>query len=78
MRDAKGQRKRRDEKWKSALELASVSEQKASKLRKFNLENAGRPPLEDTLPDLHNAIMELVTASPGADGRKRTEVLNSC
>ena len=40
--------------------------------------SAGRPPLEDTYPQLHKAIVQLATAGGGADSRRQTDVLNAC
>ena len=76
--DAQRQRKRRAEKKKIISELSNQSTSNASKLKKFTHTSPGRPPLEDTYPDLHQAIVALVTAGAGADFRRRTDVLNAC
>ena len=39
--------------------------------------SAGRPPLEDTYQQLHEAIVQLATAGAGADSRRPTDVLNA-
>ena len=78
LKDAEGQKKRRAEKKKLILQLASESEVNSKKLRKFNHENTGRPPLEHEYHDLHKAIIDLATAGAGADFRRRTDVLNTC
>jgi hypothetical protein len=38
----------------------------------------GRPSAESVFPGLHQAIMDIVDATACADGRRRTEVLQSC
>ena len=65
--DAQRQRKRRAEKKKIISELSNQSTSNASKLKKFTHPSSGRPPLEDTYPDLHLAIVALATAGAGAD-----------
>ena len=76
--DVKKHRKRRAEKKQVITELASQSITNASKLRKFMHSSAVRPPLEDTYPQLHEAIVQLATTGAGADSRRRTDVLNAC
>ena len=76
--DAQRQRKRRAEKKKIISELFNQSTSNASKLKKFTHTSSGRPPLEDTYPDLHQAIVALATAGAGADFRRRTDVLHAC
>ena len=76
--DPKKHRKRRAEKKQVITELASQSITNASKLRKFMHSSAGRAPLEDTYPQLHEAIVQLATAGAGADSRRQTDVLNAC
>ena len=36
-------------------------------------EKPGRPPLEDTYPELHKTIVALATATAGADSRRRSD-----
>ena len=38
----------------------------------------GRPPLEDTFPDLRHAIIDLATEGAGAEARRRTNLLDAC
>ena len=47
------------------MELSSQNESNAAKLRKYTNESSGRPPVEDQYPDLHLAIVALVTAGAG-------------
>ena len=76
--DAEKQRKGRADKKTLMVQLASENESNAAKLRKFTSAASGRPPLESAYPDLHEAIVQLVTAGAGADMRRRTDVLNTC
>ena len=69
------QRKGRVVKKKVVSEFASLSAANASKLKKFTHSTSGRPPLEDTNPDLHKTIVDLTTARAGADSRRCTDVL---
>ena len=75
--DAVRQRKRRMEEKEARMKLAAESEENAKKLKKFTRDQPGRPPFEDTYPDLHEAIVALVSAAAGADRHCRTEVLNA-
>ena len=59
-------------------ELADKSPTNAAKLRKFMNESPGQQPLENLLPDLHQAIINQVTVGAGADLPSQTDVLNSC
>ena len=76
--DAARQRKRRSEKNEFVNELARESEENTKKLKRFMNAKAGRPPLENTYPDLHKVIVELATAGASADFRRRTDILNAC
>ena len=76
--DAVRQRKQRMEKKEFRMKLAAESEQNAKKLKKFTRDQLGRPPVEDTYPDLHEVIVALASAGAGADRRCRTETLNAC
>ena len=49
-----------------------------AKLKSFTREKPGRPPVEDTYPDLHNVIVQIATATAGADGKRRTDILEAC
>ena len=60
------------------MKLAAESEENAKKLMKFIRDQPGQPPVEDTYPDLHEAIVALASAAAGVDRRRRTEVLNAC
>ena len=50
------QHKRRIEEKEVRIKLAAESEEKAMKLKKFTRDQPGWPPVEDTYPDLHEAI----------------------
>ena len=69
------QRKRRSEVLRN---IAAESEENAAKLKSFTREKPGRPPVEDTYPDLHNVIVQIATATAGADGKRRTDILEAC
>ena len=58
--------------------LEPQTEELREKLKKFTRESVGRPPLEDTFPDLRQAIIDLATAGAGADARRRTNLLDAC
>ena len=58
--------------------LPAESEENTKKLKKFTPDQPGWPPVEDTYPDLHEAIVALASAGAGADRCRRTEVLNAC
>ena len=75
--DAVRQRKQRMEK-EVRMKLAAESEVNAKELKKFTRDQPGRPPVEDTHPDLHEAIVALASAGAGADRPRRTQVLNAC
>ena len=60
------------------MKLAAESEENVKKLKKFTRDPPGRRPVEDTYPDLHEAIVALASAGAGADRRRRTKVLNAC
>ena len=60
------------------MKLAAESEENAKKLKKFIRDQPGQPPVEDTYPDMHEAIVALASAGAGVDRRRRTEVLNAC
>ena len=57
--------------------LPAESEENTKKLKKFTPDQPGWPPVEDTYPDLHEAIVALASAGAGADRCRRTEVLNA-
>ena len=76
--DSQKQRKRRAEKKQMIAGLAEENPTNAAKLRKFMNKLPVRQPLENLYPDLHQAIIDLVTVGAGADSRRRTDVLNSC
>lgn len=60
------------------MKLLAESEENAKKLKKFSRDQPGQPPVEDTYPDFHEAIVALAFAGAGANRRCRTEVLNAC
>ena len=74
--DSQKQRKHRAKKKQMIAELADKSPTNAAKLRKFMNESPGA--LENLLPGLHQAIINLVTVGAGADLPSQTDVLNSC
>ena len=76
--DVVQQRKWRMEEKEVRMKLAAESEENAKKLKKFTRDQPGRPPVEYTYPDLHEAIVALASAGAGADRRRRTEALNAC
>ena len=63
--DSQKQRKHRAKKKQMIAELADKSPTNAAKLRKFMNESPGA--LENLLPGLHQAIINLVTVGAGAD-----------
>ena len=76
--DAKRARESRKRKADVLKTLAAESASNAEKLSPFTQEKGGRPPMEDTYPDLHKVIVALATATAGADSRRRTDILDSC
>lgn len=58
--------------------MAPQNEEAKRKLKKFTHDSAGRPSLEEAFPNLREAIIELATAGAGADGRRRTSILQAC
>ena len=50
----------------------------AANLKPFISEKSGRPPLEDTYTDLFQATVQDATATAGADGKRRTDILDAC
>ena len=76
--DTVRQHKQRMEEKEVRMKLAAESEKNAKKLKKFIHDQRGRPPVEDTYPDLHEAMVALASAGVGADRHRRTEVLNAC
>ena len=73
-----GRRQRKHHKRRSEIlqSVAAESEGNAAKLGPFITEKSSRPPLEDTYPDLHQAIVPLATATAGADG-KRADMIHA-
>ena len=55
------------------MKVAAESEENAKKLKKFTSDQRGGPPVEDSYPDLHEAIVALTSAGAGSDRRRRTE-----
>ncbi|CAF0985546.1 unnamed protein product [Adineta steineri] len=53
--------------------LKSVSE-----LKKTFRQDVGRPPVDDTCPDLLSTIEEIATFGGAADDRRRSEIIRSC
>ena len=75
--DLQKQEKCRAEKKQMIAELADKSPITAAKLRKFMNKSPGQQPLENLYPDLHQAIIDLVTVRAGTESRWRTDVVNS-
>ena len=76
--DSQKQWKRCAEKKQMIEELADKSPTIAGHLRKFMKKSTGRQPLKNLSPDLHQAIIDLVTVEACADSRRWTDVLNLC
>ena len=64
------QRKRLAEKKQMIAEFADKIPINAAKLRKFMIRLPGQQSLENLYPDLHQAIIDLVTVGAGADLRR--------
>lgn len=78
LNDAERQRKRRIKRKQLISDLSKDSHENANKLRRDNHQNPGRPPLHDSFPELHHAIVKIATAGAGADFGRRTDILNAC
>lgn len=74
---ARMQNRRAAEK-RTKQELAESDPEIAAKLRKFNREKVGRPPIETDQPFLHECILRIASAGAAADGRRRTETVQPC
>ena len=76
--DAKRSREFRKRKSELVRSLASESEANTEKLRSLTRERPGRPPLEDSYPQLHDTIVKIASSLAGADSRRRTDILEAC
>ena len=76
--DASRSRKHRQCKSNLICTLAAESEANATKLKSVMREGPGRPPLEDSYVDLHRAIVTIAGGLAGADGKRRTDILDGC
>ena len=76
--DAKRQRAQRKRKSELMISLAAENEANAAKLMPFMRDRPGRPPLEDSYPELHRAIIAIAAATAGADSKRRTDILEAC
>jgi hypothetical protein len=74
-----GAQKRLREKQKKKLRAITESYPDAAHvLKKVFREDSGRPPIDDTCPDLLSTIEEIAAAGGASDDRRRTEVVRSC
>ncbi len=76
--DVKAQQKFRARKAEVLHELKEANPDIAAKLAKLEYKKErGRPPVEDELHGLHEAILSIVTPDAGADEKRRTALFNS-
>ena len=50
----------------------------AEKLKSVTRDGPGRPPLEESYPHLHEAIVRIASSLAGADSKRRTDILEAC
>ena len=55
-----------------------MSEAAAEKLKSVTRDGLGRPPIEDSIPQLHETIVKISSSLAGADGKRRTDILEAC
>ena len=58
--------------------MASESETTAEKLKSVTQDGPGRPPIEDSFPQLHETIVKIASSLAGADDKRRTDILEAC
>ena len=58
--------------------MASESGAAAEKLKSITRDGPGRPPIEDSFPQLHKTIAKIASSLAGADGKRRTDILEAC
>ena len=76
--DAERSKKFRKRKSELVKNLAAESEANAIKLKGLTNEGPGRPPLEDSYPLLHEAVVRIASFLAGADSRRQTDILEAC
>ena len=68
--DARRQKKFREKKADLLKTMASESEAAAEKLKSVARDGPGRPPIEDSFPQLHETIVKIASSLAGADGKR--------
>ena len=58
--------------------MANESKAAAEKLKSVTRDGPGRPPIEDSFPQLHETIVKIASSLAGADGKRRTDILKAC
>jgi len=76
--NARRQKKFKQKKADLLKTMASESEAAAEKLKSVTRDGPGRPPIEDSFPQLHETIVKIVSSIAGADGKRRTDILEAC
>ena len=76
--NARRQKKFRQKKADLLKTVASESEAAAEKLKSVTRHGPGRPPIEDSFPQLHETIVKIASSLVGADGKRRTDILEAC
>ena len=76
--NARRQKKFRQKKADLLKTMASESEAAAEKLKSVTRDGPGRPPIEDSFPQLHETIVKIASSLAGADGKRRTDILEAC
>ena len=58
--------------------MVSESEAASEKLKSVTRDGPGRPPIEDSFPQLHETVVKIASFLAGADGQRRTDILEAC